>query len=943
MSLKFTNLVYNLKRQLIEYPAEFSDLSLENKPSSTVSSSITLRRHPKRYPAELLLLQISRNLPILISLEKFTKVSRCLEWPNFDPDTVILLFRENVAAWMCFSDNRDLFKARVLQLKEQVWRQRIMKMCLNPNLIKKCRQMIRAFDLLSKLEVRFVKKLIKEFWRYLTPRFSHRDSQIMKIVNLVVLSKLIMAVLYCESFMEFLIDFLSQLPTRRFLMSVVTDVAVVPKCHLSALNNHAKGHLFAQLINDHSGIQLSDDNVVLVYHFLIEAFRFLVFKKVPKKLSVLSPEELQDLVCNKLKLVSSKDPWAKRVDFLLQVMVFFFEKYQSQKEAINALLLYPNEQITWGESLVPSINHSGERCLTLPKLNLQFLTLHGYLLRNFNLFCLESTYEIREDIQEAIPHLLGYLHVEGEIGEVKPASITADVTFSISMLFLLSISSSSERLNSEEAVPERLSFQFVCGCEVIEIRDQEGGHMNDFTGRIKIDGTFKGELQTVTVALDTAQYFMDVNEIAEKGAEDIYGTFNMQLRRKPKENNFKAILESIRDLINEYCIVPDWLHNILLGYGNPSASQWTNMPDLLDTLDLKDAFLDADHLRGSFPDYQNDVHMVDEGSELPQDQPRKNSVRFTFTQVGVIISGIQPGLTLVVIPGTGKTDRAVQILNVLYHYCPSQRTLKISHSNQALNDLFEKIMLKDGPARYHLRLGQGEQELATILILITSTARRCGTHMRNCWILLVASCLQTMFQELEECRALELHESMADRENYLMTKQAKIVAITCTLSAPKRKDFLQLGFKYDNLLMEERAPILEIEIFIPMLLQRQDGCAHLKRCIWVGDLHQLPPVVKNMAFLNAQGIYRDLGDLPIVRERAIFHTENAGFSYDYQLSLLICVLKGKKDPDVIYRKNLFCGSFGLNTCRCINWPVQFIEPISLCLKKNYLEKFDKCI
>ena len=62
-------------------------------------------------------------------------------------------------------------------------------------------------------------------------------------------------------------------------------------------------------------------------------------------------------------------------------------------------------------------------------------------------------------------------------------------------------------------------------------------------------------------------------------------------------------------------------------------------------------------------------------------------------QIGAIISGIQPGLTMVVgPPGTGKTDTAVQILNVLYHNCPSQRTLIITHSNQALNDLFEKIM-----------------------------------------------------------------------------------------------------------------------------------------------------------------------------------------------------------------------------------------------------------
>ena len=47
------------------------------------------------------------------------------------------------------------------------------------------------------------------------------------------------------------------------------------------------------------------------------------------------------------------------------------------------------------------------------------------------------------------------------------------------------------------------------------------------------------------------------------------------------------------------------------------------------------------------------------------------------------MAGVQPGLTMVVgPPGTGKTDTAVQIMNVLYHNCPGQRTLLITHSNQ---------------------------------------------------------------------------------------------------------------------------------------------------------------------------------------------------------------------------------------------------------------------
>lgn len=315
--------------------------------------------------------------------------------------------------------------------------------------------------------------------------------------------------------------------------------------------------------------------------------------------------------------------------------------------------------------------------------------------------------------------------------------------------------------------------------------------------------------------------------------------------------------------------------------------------------------------------------------------------------------------------------------------------------------IYVVILQRDVPARYLLRLGQGEQELATdldfsrqgrvnamlvrrlellgevgrlarSLQLPEDVGYTCETagyfwllHVYSRWEQFLAACagnenkpsfvkdrfpfkeffsnaphsiftgesfekdmhaakgcfrhLKTMFQELEECRAFELLKSTADRANYLMTKQAKIVAMTCTHAALKRKDFLQLGFKYDNLLMEESAQILEIETFIPMLLQRQeDGYARLKRCILIGDHHQLPPVVKNMAFqkyshmdqslftrfvrlgipyieLNAQGRarpsiaklynwrYRDLGDLPFVKDNSIFHRANAGFSYEYQL------------------------------------------------------------
>jgi len=63
--------------------------------------------------------------------------------------------------------------------------------------------------------------------------------------------------------------------------------------------------------------------------------------------------------------------------------------------------------------------------------------------------------------------------------------------------------------------------------------------------------------------------------------------------------------------------------------------------------------------------------------------------------------------------GTGKTDVATQIISNLYHNFPDQRTLIVTHSNQALNQLFEKIIALDVDERHLLRLGHGEEELDT--------------------------------------------------------------------------------------------------------------------------------------------------------------------------------------------------------------------------------------
>ena len=57
--------------------------------------------------------------------------------------------------------------------------------------------------------------------------------------------------------------------------------------------------------------------------------------------------------------------------------------------------------------------------------------------------------------------------------------------------------------------------------------------------------------------------------------QDVYYTFNVVIRRDPKTNNFKAVLETIRQLLNTECVVPDWLTDVVLGYGEPDSAHYS--------------------------------------------------------------------------------------------------------------------------------------------------------------------------------------------------------------------------------------------------------------------------------------------------------------------------------------------------------------------------------
>uniref|UniRef100_A0A672MSB9 Intron-binding protein aquarius n=1 Tax=Sinocyclocheilus grahami TaxID=75366 RepID=A0A672MSB9_SINGR len=857
---------------------------------------------------------------------------------------------------------------------------------------------------------------------------------------------------YCERFIEFMIDLEALLPTRRWFNTVLDDAHLVVNCQLSHLTDREKeGHLFCQLLDMlkfYTGFEISE-SCTPVFVFQRAAFAHFpelndfalsnvaavdTRESLTKHFGHLSPNTLHRVsayLCLLPELPDGEDTSYDK-EFLYFVLVSRHERRISQIEQLNQMPLYPTEKIIWDQNIVPTEYYSGEGCLALPKLNLQFLTLHDYLLRNFNLFRLESTYEIRQDIEDVVLRMKPWQSEYGgvvfggwarmaqtiasfsivevakpNIGENWPARVRADVTINLNIrnnikneweglrkhdvCFLITVRPNllfGTRFDRRQPFVDQAGLVYVRGCEVQGMLDDKG--------RVIEEGPdpkpkLKGDTRTFRIWLDPNQYQQDMTNSIQNGAEDPYETFNIIMRRKPKENNFKAVLETIRNLMNTECVVPDWLHDIILGYGDPGSAHYSKMPNQIPSLDFNDTFLSIEHLKSCFPNHtvkvteedparqvppfrirfpaQNakgkkrkaneeekpdeedltlvvEPHVIPNRGPYPYNQPKRNTIQFTSTQIEAIRAGMQPGLTMVVgPPGTGKTDVAVQIISNLYHNFPEQRTLIVTHSNQALNQLFEKIMALDIDERHLLRLGHGEEELETEKDF-SRYGRVNYVLSRRLELLREVARLQESLDvpgdvsyTCETAGHFYLYQVMSRWEEYMSKVKPKpgreVKTEDVASHFPFHKYFSNApqpvfkGQSYqDDMDIAEgcyrhiRKIFTQLEVGLKLGRKKhnllQDGYSRLKRWIMIGDHHQLPPVIKNMAFqkysnmeqslftrfvrlgvptvdLDAQGRaraslcnlynwrYKQLGNLPHVQLQPEFQTPNPGFTYDFQL------------------------------------------------------------
>ncbi|KAK5680177.1 hypothetical protein LTS10_007104 [Elasticomyces elasticus] len=950
--------------------------------------------------------------------------------------------------------------------------------------------------------------------------------------------------LYCERFLELLCDLLSQLPTRRYVSTLLADLNLIPAIKLSPLYQDGdESALLREMlgllslyscfpIDDQTGKQLSRADHDAAHNGQIAKLQNVALKLHPEKLKilvlanygslssreellghtkVLSDPELVEL-CSQLGLRTvypEKSGITLDRPFFEEVLASSISGQQEYyTDALAATSILPTETSLYAPTLLRLDSYTGDRPLAIPKQNLQYLSLPDLLFRSFTLARIEALSSLRSHIGSVLKTLSprmggGVLRWDGfskfaipvskpavistlpaRVGEEAPAEVQVEVALDVSKLqegvrreweelrqgevvYLVGVQPMEKDKKGEAkgqqtmlTSAERAGVKVLrCGI-VVGVLDDKGRMLRHEDGEVNGGAGGSGgrpRQRRLLLRLDASAYQTDQARIAA-GGKDIYDSINLVIRRRPRENNFKPVLESLRQLaLTPDLPVPSWLQEVLLGYGDPAGASYKRLEGRLRRVDYRDTFLDWGHLvegvggkrievggeaDGSFGapyvlesvagveettrvagrpskkrrrDHQDDGVAREGGGDqgetlrvttykpentgpYVEDIPKKNTIRFTPTQIEAITSGAQPGLTVIVgPPGTGKTDVVTQIVSLLYHNHPGQRTLVIAQSNQALNQLFQKIVALDIDQRHLLRLGHGEaglevgegsfgkagrvesfmergmgllgevQRLAGSLGAVGHHGGSCETasyfeevYVRPGWkrfwdeveggadiatvfpfggffadapqplfsaemsreecVEVARGCerhIGKIFEELAAIRPFEILKREKEKADYLLVSQARIVAMTATHAAMKRREIAGLGFRYENVVVEEAAQVTEAEGFVPFVMQDGKNGGGLQRVVLVGDHLQNSPVVQNAALrgygnleqslfqrlmrlgvphvvLDAQGRsrpsiaelvkwrYPRLTNLPFTSTAPEFVRANAGFRFEYQ-------------------------------------------------------------
>jgi len=391
-------------------------------------------------------LEHTESIIILIN-EKFRDGLQAFDILTSDKDKFQSFFESIVTSYSSFSDQQSLITFLINSYRSL--ENEIVRKCVLKYVSIAVWAFLSPFRLKEELDA---SPALKKHWEYHLSQNNGKKSMdsiwiptLIKNFIEMVESNASSNLKFLERFAELLIDLLSQLPTRRFLNVLIDDFQLVVRCRRSLSIDSPECKLLNQLIdsidsyvhfeiNDQTGQALTVQERLSLQSSKIHKLQQIAFTDYKNELKDLVFSSLGELgkvdVLEKYlkmlddskiielaeKLGYSTTAGTSSASIALDFIVHKVIPRKSKTDELNRLSLYPDETLLWDENQVPMVNdYNGTQVLALPKLNLQFLTVHDYLLRNFILYRLESAYEIREDIVDAVKRMGPKMGLRGTV------------------------------------------------------------------------------------------------------------------------------------------------------------------------------------------------------------------------------------------------------------------------------------------------------------------------------------------------------------------------------------------------------------------------------------------------------------------------------------------------------------------------------------------------
>ena len=298
------------------------------------------------------------------------------------------------------------------------------------NLFKEDSLLIKKFSALGKLNKMENNATLKspscEFINKLLDLFLNRIEENTEDININLLSTILI----------FVTELLSVYQTRKYLLPLLPQQHFIERIKLQ--KKSIKNSIFHKLYKYFK----------FYYYFQLDAKQNSYIDKI-SKLSLsystqakmqsiayaLFPEELSKILTENIAFTDSSDNLRKIISSLShdQVLSFlsslnllkytesfydnrtellhmiFISTCKRRKDAIDSILtlpLYPTEKLLYNTDILPeNLSLISQTLIPIPKLSLSYLTIFDYLLKNYLLFKYESSFSIREEINDVIDRM----------------------------------------------------------------------------------------------------------------------------------------------------------------------------------------------------------------------------------------------------------------------------------------------------------------------------------------------------------------------------------------------------------------------------------------------------------------------------------------------------------------------------------------------------------